>query len=142
MTISILPLIHLLPAQKIIFLGMLEEAGANAFLSGQQFDTTEASLIQVVMDSNQPIGFFTPRKQDWKGKPHWRAGALFLMKEQRGQGHMKEALAGFYGTKKRGLAWISDENVASQNLFSSLGFTVDKQRLDADGTPGHWWVKS
>jgi len=89
------------------------------------------------------IGFYKPRKLT-KGKyaGYYRSGPIFILPDFRKKGYAKEALE-MYFKDKPGMCWISDRNTASQSLYSSLGFTKTKHKLEdpEDKEMGTFWVK-
>jgi RimJ/RimL family protein N-acetyltransferase len=141
--IKTLPLEKLSNKQASDFKTVLKEASSNKFLGGDEEEVipTKRCIVILYGKDEQPVGFYTPKKQNMKGVDHWRAGTLFILKDYQGKGIMSAVLKDFFESHQPGLSWIEDTNNASIALFKSLGFKRDKARNDGDDHPGHWWVK-
>jgi RimJ/RimL family protein N-acetyltransferase len=143
-SIKTVDLTKLSAPQTKLFQAVLKEAAQNQFLGGDE-ETSVAKRPKCVVilhgDKEEPIGFYTPKKQNLLGKDHWRAGIIFISSRFQGQGIMKKVLGDFFATHQPGLSWIEDANAASIRLFTSLGFTQFKRRDSDDGRPGHWYIQ-
>jgi RimJ/RimL family protein N-acetyltransferase len=142
-TITTKPLEKLTDEQKTSFQKVLKEAAQNKFLGGDEEKVIPKKRCIVILfgEKTEPVGFYTPRKQNLLGVNHWRAGTLFVLKSHQGKGIMKQVLADFFASHQPGLSWIEDSNMASTALFRSLGFRRDKERSDDPDRPGHWWIR-
>lgn len=130
--------------QRKLFQKVLQEAAKSPFLGGDE-ETSVAKRPKCVVilygAKEEPVGFYTPKKQNLLGKDHWRAGIIFLAERFQGKGIMSATLRSFFATHQPGLSWIEDANAASIRLFTSLGFTQFKRRDSDDGRPGHWYIQ-
>jgi RimJ/RimL family protein N-acetyltransferase len=117
-------------------IAMADRANKDPTLAGYVDNPSMAVFI-----GQELVGFFSPRKTSYQGKPHWRAGALWTEPKHRHKGVMKKALEEFFATHHPCLSWIEDTNGASIKLFLRLGFKKGPKR-DLEDTPGHWYTKS
>lgn len=131
------------PRKLSLFKAVMNESSTDPFLFGYgKEDVPKERCIVILYGSSEvPIGFYTPRKQNVKGKDHWRAGTLFIQKAYQNKGIMYSVLNEFFSTHLPGLSWIDNTNTKSIKLFKKLGFIEGKARTDDDGSEGHWWVK-
>jgi L-amino acid N-acyltransferase YncA len=127
--------------QAKAFKVILEEASKSEYMSAdEKVNIPKIPCVVILSEKDQPIGFYTPKKQEFNGKDYWRAGALFLSAKERGKGIMHNTLMEFFDAHKPGLAWIDDANKKSIALFKSLDF--DEGEVKKDGSiAGHWWTK-
>ena len=132
---------RLLGVQQAALLAALRLAKQDPFLATSKAEELRGGETrQVILYHSEVVGFFSPRQQSYEGKPHWRAGALFLLPAWRKQGIMNWVLRDFFHKHPRGLVWIDDKNTASLRLFTGLGFERAQFRKGIDGEPGHWYV--
>jgi L-amino acid N-acyltransferase YncA len=118
---------------------VLKKAGQDKFLGEDYIKSTSSHKVIIDQKENKVVGFFTPRATGRKGEKWWRAGALFLIQQARGQGIMEKVLAEFFATHHPALSWIDDANVKSIGLFKRLGFEKERA-MESDGCMGHWYL--
>lgn len=84
----------------------------------------------------------TPR-QDSRFDNRWRPGAIFVAHNFRGMGISPMAIKEFFKDKK-GYAWISNQNTASQKAFASAGLVKGEVRNSTSyiGDRGYSWYKN
>jgi len=115
-----------------------EEFSGFNLVKGQEYDSRRI----VFLLGDNVVGFMTPREETRFGKNRWRTGAIFVSKNFRGMGIAPKAIKEFFKDKK-GYSWISNQNKASQNAFSSAGFIKGEERNVGDSPldQGHNWYK-
>lgn len=118
---------------------VLKQAGRDKFLGEDYIESTSGHKVIIDQKENKVVGFFTPRASGRRGEKWWRAGALFLIQQARGQGVMEKVLAEFFATHYPALSWIDDTNVKSIALFKRLGFKKERA-MESDGHMGHWYL--
>jgi len=140
--LSTILLTSLNPRQQIAFKKILKEACENQFLSPDEDQQVLKKTCVVILYGNtdDPVGFYTPKSQTWGEQRWWRAGTMFLALRYRGKGIMKAVLEEYFSHHPRNLAWIEDKNKDSIKLFTSMGFTKDEPKEYAE-RPGHWFIR-
>ena len=132
---------RLTPAQQTDLQHLLDLARSDPYLRDDESPVVrEGERREVIVYNHVLVGFYSPRRQSYLGDIRWRAGALFLAPEYRGQGVMEHVLKGFFATHPSALTWIDDTNVRSINLFVKLGFVKVKPCKAKDGGDGHWYL--
>ncbi len=117
----------------------LKSAKIDPFLQGaSSLDDPNAKRLIILVQENV-IGFMTPEKTSMKGVQYWRAGALYVSKENRKKGNATSALRIFFQSHRPGIAWIEDTNVHSIRAFEKIGFYKWKPKQMND-LVGHWYL--
>lgn len=141
--LATLVLDKLSPRQADSFKKVIQEASKDTYLkedNGDEIVPKAHSVVILYGNTEEPVGYYTPKSQTYEGKRYWRAGTLYLLSRYRGKGIMQAALADYFDSKPRCLSWIEDANTDSVRMFTSLGFTKAKPKVYTE-RPGHWYVK-
>lgn len=117
---------------------LVEEAQQSEFLKTNSLPGEDDR--QFVYHGEDLIGFYSPFKQQLLARTYWRAGPLYLSPQYRGQGHMACVLQEFFAHHEPGLAWIDEDNKASQRLYVGLGFKRHSQHPGKGGRAGWWYT--
>lgn len=118
---------------KLEILPLLKMADADPDLTGFVDPDNFRKVRIPIRDSTEHIvGFATPRQDK---DDVWRMGAIYVKPEYRGKGLARTAIQSFM-YKRKGRAFIENENIASQKAYEAAGFS--KKRPDDKGE-GYWW---
>lgn len=114
---------------------MIEESTRDPFL-GDIATTKKLTDVVAFYVGRQLVGFAIPRR-DSDGR--YRTGAIYITPSERKKGYAKLFLQAYF-KDKRGRAFIEPSNLASQKLFSSVGFTRSGKKVTVESELFEEWL--
>ena len=127
------------PTRGLKILAMMAELDDH--LQGADFvkdDVLVDNVYGVYMDSSL-IGLVKVNPKNYFGKQYRYIEGIYVRQSHQGRGIGPVIITTAIG-KKRGIAWIADNNTHSRKAFLEVGFTEDKAKTSSDGVQGHWFI--